>query len=225
MTATPRVLALLEPVVSGAGYDLEDLTVSAAGKRSVVRVLVDKDGGVTLDDVADVSRVVSDALDAADEQDPTLLGASYVLEVSSPGVDRPLTQPRHWRRNVGRLVAASLRDGSTAEGRITAADDAGVTLDDERVLSWADVARGLVQVEFNRKDEPDEPDDSDEEDDAPAETAAEVAARIEAALEFIEPERLQVAPDCGMKYLPRDVAFAKLRALVEGAEQVRARLD
>ena len=61
-------------------------------------------------------------------------------------------------------------------------------------------------------------------DDAPVETAEEVAARIEAALEFVEPERLQVAPDCGMKYLPRDVAFAKLLALVEGAERVRARL-
>ncbi len=163
MTATPRVLALLEPVVSGAGYDLEDLTLSAAGKRSVVRLLVDKDGGVTLDDVADVSRLVSDALDAADEQDPTLLGTSYVLEVSSPGVDRPLTEPRHWRRNVGRLVRASLRDGSVAEGRVTAADDTGVTLDEERVLPWADVTRGVVQVEFNRKDETDE---TDEEDDA-----------------------------------------------------------
>jgi ribosome maturation factor RimP len=158
VTATPRVLALLEPVVADAGYDLEDLTVSAAGKRSVVRVLVDKDGGITLDDVADVSRLVSEALDVADEQDPTLLGTSYVLEVSSPGVDRPLTEPRHWRRNVGRLVAASLRDGSTAEGRITAVDDAGVTLDEQRVLPWADLARGAVQVEFNRKD--------DEEDDA-----------------------------------------------------------
>jgi ribosome maturation factor RimP len=165
VTATPRVLALLEPVVSGAGYDLEDLTVSAAGKRSVVRVLVDKDGGVTLDDVADVSRLVSDALDAADEQDPTLLGTSYVLEVSSPGVDRPLTEPRHWRRNVGRLVAASLRDGSTAEGRITAADDAGLTLDDARVLPWADVARGLVQVEFNRKDAVDDVDEADDEEE------------------------------------------------------------
>lgn len=163
MTATPRVLALLEPVVSAAGYDLEGLTVSAAGRRSVVRVLVDKDGGVTLDDVADVSRLVSDALDAADEQDPALLGASYVLEVSSPGVERPLTEPRHWRRNVGRLVAASLRDGSTAEGRLTAADDTGVTLDDERVLPWGEVARGLVQVEFNRKDELDA---TDEQDDA-----------------------------------------------------------
>ena len=159
MTATPRVLALLEPVVSGAGYDLEDLTVSAAGKRSVVRVLVDKDGGITLDDVADVSRLVSEALDVADEQDPTLLGTSYVLEVSSPGVDRPLTEPRHWRRNVGRLVTASLRDGATAEGRITAVEEAGVTLDDQRVLPWADVARGAVQVEFHRKDDTEQEDD------------------------------------------------------------------
>jgi ribosome maturation factor RimP len=158
VTATPRVLALLEPVVSSAGYDLEDLTVTAAGKRSVVRVLVDKDGGITLDDVADVSRLVSEALDVADEQDPTLLGTSYVLEVSSPGVDRPLTEPRHWRRNVGRLVAASLRDGSTAEGRITAVDDAGVVLDEQRALPWADLARGAVQVEFNRKDDEEEDD-------------------------------------------------------------------
>jgi ribosome maturation factor RimP len=160
VTATPRVLALLEPVVSSAGYDLEDLTVTAAGKRSVVRVLVDKDGGITLDDVADVSRLVSEALDVADEQDPTLLGTSYVLEVSSPGVDRPLTEPRHWRRNVGRLVAASLRDGSTAEGRITAVDDAGVVLDELRALPWADLARGAVQVEFNRKDDDEEEDDA-----------------------------------------------------------------
>ena len=172
MTATPRVLALLEPVVTAAGFDLEDLTVSAAGKRSVVRVLVDKDGGVTLDDVADVSRLVSEALDAADEQDPTLLGTSYVLEVSSPGVDRPLTEQRHWRRNTGRLVAATLRDGSTVEGRITAVDETGVTVDEQRVLAWSEVARGSVQVEFNRKDgtgphdedELDETDQLDEED-------------------------------------------------------------
>ena len=150
MTASTSVLALLEPVVRDAGYDLEDVTVSAAGKRSVVRVLVDKDGGITLDDVADVSRRVSEALDVADEQDPSLLGTSYVLEVSSPGVDRPLTAPRHWRRNVGRLVRVALRDGRTAEGRVSAADDDAVTLDGTRVLPYAEVARGSVQVEFNR---------------------------------------------------------------------------
>ena len=160
MTASARVLALLDPVVRDAGYDLEDLTVTAAGKRSVVRVLLDKDGGITLDDVADVSRVISDALDTADEQDPSLLGTSYVLEVSSPGVDRPLTEPRHWRRNVGRLVRVSLRDGSTTDARVTAADDAGVTLDGSRVLPYAELIKGAVQVEFNRKG------DGDEEDDA-----------------------------------------------------------
>ena len=61
-------------------------------------------------------------------------------------------------------------------------------------------------------------------DDAPVETPEQVAERIEAALAVIPPERLQVGPDCGMKYLSRDVAFAKLRALVEGARIVRERL-
>ena len=168
MTASTRVRALLEPVVRDAGYDLEELTVAAAGRRSVVRVLLDKDGGITLDDVADVSRVLSDALDLADEQDPTLLGTSYVLEVSSPGVDRPLTEPRHWRRNVGRLVRAVLRDGGTAEGRITAADDDALTLDGARVLPYADVVKGSVQVEFSRRDGTDEDDALDEDDEPTA---------------------------------------------------------
>ena len=156
MTASAaRISELLAPVVAEAGADLEDVSVSKAGKRSVVRVVVDRDGGVSLDDVADVSRGISDALDALDEQDPSALGPSYVLEVTSPGVDRPLTQPRHWRRNLHRLATATLRDGTGVTGRITAADDAAVTLDVdgvERVLPYDDVARGAVQVEFSRKD-------------------------------------------------------------------------
>ena len=169
MTASTRLTELLEPVVAGAGFDLEALTVSAAGKRSVVRVLVDKDGGVTLDDVADVSRVLSDALDAADDADPSLLGPSYVLEVSSPGVDRPLTEPRHWRRNASRLVIATLADGSTVQGRVLRADDAQVVLDvagDERALPHAELVKGVVQVEFNRPDgqDPSAQDDDEQED-------------------------------------------------------------
>ena len=172
--AAARLHALLAPLVREAGYDLEDLSVTGAGRRSVVRVLVDKDGGISLDDVADISRVVSDALDAADEADPDLLGTSYVLEVSSPGVDRPLTEPRHWRRNTGRLVRAVLRDGGALEGRISAVDDEALVLavaGAERVLPWAEVARGQVQVEFTRvQDEPadlgeDEDEDEDEEDE------------------------------------------------------------
>ncbi len=153
-----RLRALLAPVVAQGGRDLEDVSVTAAGRRSVVRVLVDADSGVTLDDIADVSRAVSDALDLADEQDPTLLGAAYVLEVSSPGVDRPLTEPRHWRRNVGRLVRVTLRDGSTLDGRLAAAgDDLVLDVDGTaRTLTAAEVVKGLVQVEFNRPGGPTE---------------------------------------------------------------------
>ena len=176
MTASaPRLAELLRPAVATAGYDLEDLGVTAAGRRSVVRVVVDRDGGVSLDDVADVSRVLGDALDALDEAEPGLLGPSYVLEVSSPGVDRPLTEPRHWRRNVGRLVVATLADGTSATGRVLAADDGEVVLEIDgapRSLPHPELVRGAVQVEFNRKGGPDDQDDVtdpvdlDEQDDA-----------------------------------------------------------
>lgn len=157
MTASAvRLSELVRPVVAATGHDLEGLTVTAAGRRSVVRILVDKDGGVSLDDVAAVSRTLGDALDAADEAEPGLLGPSYVLEVSSPGVDRPLTEPRHWRRNTGRLVTATLREGGPVTGRVVAADEAGLTLDvagTERPLAYTDVERGTVQVEFSRPPE------------------------------------------------------------------------
>ena len=139
-----RLRSVLDPVVTDAGFDLEDVSVSAAGRRQVVRVVVDRDGGVDLDAVADVSRVVSEALDADDVAGDT----PYTLEVTSPGVDRPLTEPRHWRRAAGRLVAAG---GVT--GRVVTADDAGVTLTvdgAERVVSYAELGPGRVQVEFNR---------------------------------------------------------------------------
>ena len=157
-----RLVQLLGPVVAQAGLDLEDVAVSPAGRRSVVRVVVDRDGGVPLDDVAEVSRVVSEALDELDAAEPGALGASYVLEVSSPGVDRPLTAPRHWRRSTGRLVRATLREGGQVTGRLTSADDGedgGVVLDVEgasRALPYADVSKGMVQVEFSRTGEPED---------------------------------------------------------------------
>ena len=104
-----RLRAVIEPVVSAAGYDLEDLSVSRAGRRYVVRVIVDGDGGISLDAVADVSRALSGALDQAEETGGDLVAGEYQLEVSSPGVDRPLTLPRHWRRNAGRLVRVTVR--------------------------------------------------------------------------------------------------------------------
>jgi len=151
--STSRLAELVRPVVEATGYDLEGLTVTAAGRRSVVRILVDRDGGVSLDDVAEVSRALGDALDTADEAEPGLLGPSYVLEVSSPGVDRPLTEPRHWRRNVGRLVTATVRDGAAVTGRVVSADEVALTLDidgAERRLDYPQLASGAVQVEFSR---------------------------------------------------------------------------
>ena len=144
-----RVRDAVEPVVTDAGYDLEDVTVTTAGRRSVVRVVVDRDGGIDLDAVAEVSRVVSEALDATNATGE----APYTLEVTSPGVDRPLTEPRHWRRNVGRLVRASVSDGGSVTGRVVEADDRRVVLDvdgRQREIGYDALGAGKVQVEFNR---------------------------------------------------------------------------
>jgi ribosome maturation factor RimP len=171
--ATARLVGWIEPVVGAAGYDLEELVVTPAGRRSVVRVVVDREGGVTLDDIAEISRTVSEVLDANDDG----MGRTpYVLEVSSPGVDRPLTEPRHWRRNTGRLVTVAVGPaGQTTEvtGRVTAVDDAGVTLAVEaqgkpgakkrpptpRQVPWAELGNGRVQVEFGRPGPDDLPGD------------------------------------------------------------------
>jgi ribosome maturation factor RimP len=146
-----RIAALVDPVVAAAGYDLEDLVVTSAGRRSLVKVVVDADGGITLDDIADVSRAVSAALDEAD--DGGLVGkAPYTLEVTSRGVDRPLTEPRHWRRNAGRLVKVQVGEESLM-ARIAEAGDAGVVLDVDgvrREVAHAQLGPGKVQVEFGR---------------------------------------------------------------------------
>ncbi|MQA94632.1 MAG: ribosome maturation factor RimP [Streptosporangiales bacterium] len=156
-----RLVQLLEPAVAAAGFDLEAVEVTPAGRRRLLRVVVDSDDGVDLDAVATVSHTVSGVLD-----DSGAMGdAPYVLEVSSPGVDRPLTEPRHWRRATGRLVRAPLPadDGATLEGRILAADDDGVTVDvdgEKRRMGYGELGPGRIQVEFRR--DPDTPGDDGE---------------------------------------------------------------
>ena len=145
-----RIEAELVGPLSDRGLDVEAVEVTPAGKRRVLRVAVDKDGGVTLDDVADATREVSRVLDDSD-----VMGEHpYTLEVTSRGVDRPLTLPRHWRRNTDRLVKATLVDGGSLSGRIVDSGEESATLDVDgtrQELPYADVAKALVQVEFNRK--------------------------------------------------------------------------
>ena len=147
-----RIEAELVDPLSAMGLDVEAVEVTPAGKRRVLRVAVDKDGGVTLDDVADATREVSRVLDDSD-----VMGEMpYTLEVTSRGVDRPLTLPRHWRRNQDRLVKVTLADDTTLTGRITASDDTSATLDEDGTqheVAYADVTKALVQIEFNRKSE------------------------------------------------------------------------
>jgi ribosome maturation factor RimP len=162
--AKARVRAVIEPVVEAAGYDLEEVGLSRAGRRHVVRVLVDADGGINLDDVAVISREISAALDAAEAGGGEVLPGEYQLEVGSPGVDRPLTLPRHWRRNVTRLVAVN---GLT--GRVVEAGDDGIVLDVDgtpRTLSFGELGPGKVQIEFKRMAEADfgDAEDADAED-------------------------------------------------------------
>ena len=170
VAARARVRAVIEPVVVAAGFDLEDVSLSRAGRRHLVRVLVDADGGISLDDVAVVSREISQALDTADETQGEVLAGEYQLEVGSPGVDRPLTLPRHWRRNTGRLVAVTTGDGVARTGRVVEAGEDRVALDvdGERLeLSLAEVARARVEVEFTRKGGTSQPaDDLSEDADA-----------------------------------------------------------
>jgi ribosome maturation factor RimP len=167
-SAGRELAALLSRVVEETGLDLEDVAVTRVGHRAEVRVLVDKDGGVSLDDVAVVSQAISTVLDlpAAD----AILGEQpYVLEVSSPGVDRPLVEPRQWRRAIGRLVRVRLVAGPEITARIVAVDAAGVRLAvvgakpgapvSEQAYGFGELGPGRVQVEFNRPSAIDDIDD------------------------------------------------------------------
>ena len=151
-----RLAGVITDPLAAVGLDVEAVELTPAGKRRMLRVAVDKDGGVTLDDIAEATKEVSRLLDDSD-----VMGEQpYTLEVTSPGTDRPLTLPRHWRRNQDRLVKATLTDGGEVTGRILDSDESAATLDvdgDRREVAYADVAKALVQIEFNRK--------SDEKDD------------------------------------------------------------
>ena len=154
-----RIEAELDDPLRALGLDIEAVDITPAGKRRILRVAVDKDGGVTLDEVAEATREVNRVLDESD-----VMGEQpYTLEVTSRGVDRPLTLERHWRRNASRLVKVTFTDGESVTGRILEAAADSVVLDVDgarREVTYAEVKKALVQVEFNRQT----PDDGDEEE-------------------------------------------------------------
>jgi ribosome maturation factor RimP len=126
--------------------DLDAVELVGSGSRRLLRVVLDRDGGVAVDTIAAVSRELSGALDRSD-----VMGDSrYTLEVTSRGVSRPLTLPRHWQRNAGRLVVATFADGSRGRGRIASADDDRVTLDDETQWAYADVTSAVIEPELKK---------------------------------------------------------------------------
>ncbi|MEO7423142.1 MAG: ribosome maturation factor RimP [Ornithinibacter sp.] len=168
MTTAEHIRPVLDHALTDGGLVLEDLTITPAGRRRVVRVAVDRALGdvyevstptapLTLDEVADATRAVSDALDGSE-----VMGEqAYTLEVTSPGVGRPLTDPRHFQRNVGRLVTLHRHDGAVT-GRITRASRTEVTLEvpgakgvapTTETVPYAGVERAAIEVEFARHDE------------------------------------------------------------------------
>ncbi|MFD9729670.1 ribosome maturation factor RimP [Streptomyces sp. NPDC059072] len=160
-TQSDRLRGLLEPLVAAKGLDLEEIEMSKAGKRRMLRIIVDSDEGVELDACAELSREVSDKLDESD-----VMGEDeYVLEVSSPGADRPLTEHRHYVRAIDRLVKFQLVEGGELIARILDVDDEGMDLEvpgvkgrkaTARRIAFTDIAKARVEIEFNRKDKKEE---------------------------------------------------------------------
>jgi ribosome maturation factor RimP len=148
---TDSLETLVESTVTSLGLDLEALDLTPAGNKRVLRIAVDRDGGIGIDHITDATRALSEVLDSSE-----VMGEQpYTLEVTSRGVDRPLTEPRHWRRNEGRLVRLRLEgDDSSVDGRIGASDDTGVEILGRTTTryDYTDITSALVQVELNRKD-------------------------------------------------------------------------
>ncbi|MDR0783246.1 MAG: ribosome maturation factor RimP [Propionibacteriaceae bacterium] len=142
---------VVESVVRLRGIDLEELKRTKAGSRVLLRITLDGDGasghGLSLDEVAEVSSEISLALDESDVMGQT----AYVLEVGTRGVDAPLTNPAHYRRNIGRLVKINCGD-ETVTGRIVASDDEAVQLESDQRIAFAEITKAVVQIEMNRAD-------------------------------------------------------------------------
>jgi len=159
MSLMQSITDLISPAVTEAGFYLEEVQIASPGSHRIVTCVVDGPTALNLDQVTVVSRVISELLDSAD-----VLGETpFTLEVTSPGVDRPLTEVRHWTKNLTRLIKTTLNDGTIVTGRLTEFDDINATLVENikgriknHTVAFADIKRAVVEIEFNRKDAIDE---------------------------------------------------------------------
>jgi len=154
MSLSEKITELVKPAVEKAGFFLEDVHVVSPGKHRIITCIVDGQVSLNLDQVTSVSREISELLDVANFMDES----PFTLEVTSPGVDRPLTLLRHWQKNLNRLVKVVKQDGSVVSGRITTLEESHVLLTEdikgkskEHTVQFADIKRATVEIEFNRK--------------------------------------------------------------------------
>jgi ribosome maturation factor RimP len=155
MALKDQVSELISPALHQAGYFLEDVNIVSPGQHRIVTVIVDGESGLNLDQVTVASKLVSELLDAASFMGET----PFTLEVTSPGIDRPLTLPRHFAKNVDRLLKVTKNDGVVVTGRIRSNTEIDVTLEvaekkevKDVTVALADIKRATVEIEFNRKD-------------------------------------------------------------------------
>ena len=146
MSNKEQVLAVITPAIESLGFYIEDITITSAGKRSMLTVIVDGDTHLSLDQVTVATKAISEIV----ENLPTLGNNPFTLEVTSPGLDRPLTKPRHWRKNQDRLIKIVLTDGKEVSGRIKDSTETSVTVDDQ-VINFADIKRATLEVEFKKE--------------------------------------------------------------------------
>ncbi len=156
MALKDQISELITPALQQAGYFLEDVNLVTPGNHRIVTVIVDGETSLNLDQVTVASKLVSELMDEA----PFMGETPFTLEVTSPGIDRPLTLPRHFAKNISRLLKVTKTDGVVVTGRITSNNDDSVTLSvvekresKEVVVALSEIKRAVVEIEFNRKDE------------------------------------------------------------------------
>ena len=140
-----EISAAITPALSDLGFYLEDITITSAGRRSMLTVIVDGDTHLSLDQVTVATKAISEIV----ENIQSLGQAPFTLEVTSPGLDRPLTKPRHWRKNIDRLVNIVLLDGKEIKGRVKDATEISATVD-EKVVKFSDIKRATLEIEFKQ---------------------------------------------------------------------------